>query len=312
VNSLIEFGLLAIIPLLFLNCFLSYPANAQILSSINKAITSSCVTKTGVIYAGTKDELFRSTDNAVTWTSLKSFSNASEFRAVYCAANGYIYVSAMNSYGAPFMDQSLTGLWRSTDGTQFVKVLTLEEAESIWGIDEDSNGIIYVGVYQLGNSNNARIYKSTDNGTAFFEVYNGGSYRHVHSITVDKANNYVYAGFGDTGTLSTIRGSSDGGITWEVILEGHPTMTAILVTPTARLLGSDYSNMGRIYRTTDDTSTVITLDAFYQNCFFLRRNPVTGNIYAGFKLDPSATFPLKCELYLSKDDGLTWTTIKTL
>ncbi|RJQ18402.1 MAG: hypothetical protein C4560_07615 [Nitrospiraceae bacterium] len=216
------------------------------------------------------------------------------------------------------MESSMPGLWRyksagGCDGaSDFTRVLLLTEEESIWGFDEDSKGNLYAGVYTLGRINNAKIFKSTNNGDSFFQIYDGGTYRHVHAIEVDTLTDYIYTAFADTNKTSVIRRSVDGGTNWEVLLEGIPQITAILATPTARLFGTDLSNMGRIYRTTDDFITTIVLDEWYQNCFFIRRNPISGHIYAGFKLDPSATSPLRAAIYTSKNDGITWEQLKTL
>ncbi|OHD23507.1 MAG: hypothetical protein A2Y38_12150 [Spirochaetes bacterium GWB1_59_5] len=290
----------------------TYTTNNAAVQPMNVAISSSAIAPNGVIYAGVGSDLKSSSDNGVTWVTLKSFANASEFRAIYAASNGYIYASAMNSYGAPFMDASLNGLWRSVDGTNFTRVIALGEAECIWGLDEDSTGNIYAGAYTLATSpTNDTVYKSGDNGGTWSTVYDG-SYRHVHSVSVDRSTDYVYVAMGDTSYTDTILRSTNGGASFAVIMSDLPQMTAMVASPTARLFGTDKSPLGRIYRTTNDTTYAVTLDTHYQNCFFLRRNPATGNIYAGFKLDPSATTNFFAGLYVSRDDGVTWNLIRTL
>lgn len=274
---------------------------------LNAAVSSSAITATA-IYAATKDTLFKSTDGGLTWTQLLTFPNATEVRAVYAAANGSIYVSGMSSAGAPYMASTDTGLWQSTDGTNFTRVLTLGEQECIWGIDEDASGNIYAGVYHLSAGNNSTIYKSTDNGATWGSVYSGVS-RHIHGVNVDKVSGVIYAVVGDNGPVNSLIKSSDSGATWDLFLTTIPQMTVALATPTSRLFGSDYPGIGRIYRTTDDATSTITLDTHYQNCFFLRRNPATGNIYAGFKTDPSTTGLLSAMVYVSTDDGISWTVV---
>jgi hypothetical protein len=278
---------------------------------LNQTVSAAAITSTA-IYAATADTLYRSVDGGCTWTLLKSFPHATEFRAIYVAGNGSIYISALSSGEAPYMSTDDTGLWRSTDGTNFTRVLALGTQECIWAIDEDASGNIYAGVYHLSAGNNASIYKSTDSGGSFSKVYAGGTNRHVHGLSVDRLNGYVYVVVGDNGSNKTALLSKDGGASWNLFLTSMEQMTSVLATPTGRLFGSDHHYIGRIYRTTDDTTTTVTLDSWYQNCFFIRRNPLTGNIYAGFKLDPTATSPLTAGVYLSRDDGVTWQAIQEL
>jgi hypothetical protein len=278
------------------------------LSTVNLPITSSAVTTDGTIFAGTTDGIYRSTDEQ-NWTKLRSFS-ADYFRCVFVDNNDNLYISAKTA------NANDSGLWRSSDGgTTFTRVITLAAGEHIWGIDQDSNGNIYAGVYTLEETANAKVYKGTNNGQTWTVVYGGGSYRHVHGVTVNKSNNYVYLLMGDNIATDNILRSTDGGATWNLVLNALPQMTACHAESSFRLFGTDKSGIGYIYRTTNDTTTTITLSSHYQNCFFIRKNEQTGNIYAGFKLDPSATKAnsnFRAVLYRSKDNGLTWQEVHVL
>lgn len=200
------------------------------------------------------------------------------------------------------------------DGATVTKVLQLSDRECIWGIDDDSSGYIYAGIYSLNTINNAKIYKSIDGGDNWTEVYDGGAWRHCHAIEIDKSNNYVYAAFGDSGSTNKTYRSTDGGVTWNTIINGSIPYqyTAILATSNYRFFGSDQSGYGTILRTSDDNTTETVLNTHYQNVFFLRQSDITGWIYAGFKLDPSATTNLTADIYISKDEGDTWELYKTL
>jgi hypothetical protein len=133
--------------------------------------------------------------------------------------------------------------------------------------------------------------------------------RHIHGLHSIGSNVYVVVGdsYGATQNYKSVdNGATFSGLS--LIMQ----MTDVLATPTCRLLGTDQQYFGRVYRTVDDVNFTIVLDTHYQNLFFFRRNPLTGNIYAGFKLDPSATsgpaWPSTnyADIYKSVDDGITW------
>lgn len=263
-------------------------------------------------YRFSGSELFKSVDNMQTWSVIKGFSNATQARCLYSTDNGYVYLSPYTTSSTSLLNSTDMGLWVSDDGTNFTRNLNLSNNATIWGITENSLGHIYVGTYTI-TGKYAEIFKSVDNGTSFSSVYaNNTTFNHVHDVAVDILTDDIYAALGDIGSGGILK-STDNGTTWIPILTSLPQMTSILTTPTSRLFGTDSSGLGRIYRSTDDTTATIVLDdEFYQNCFLLIRNNNTGNIYAGFKLDPTATMPLKCRLYVSEDDGLTWVVVKEL
>ena len=182
---------------------------------------------------------------------------------------------------------------------------------SIWGIDEDTNGNLFAGVYTRGDTvANARIYRSTDAGATWVSVYYGGStVRHVHDIAVDKSNNYIYASIGDkylSWTAYVIR-SIDGGNNWSQILTGIPQVVAIETIPGARLFGTDdpMSGNGRIFKTTDDTNYQQVLDTGADSYgLWFRTNPLNGRIYASFVSGEHS--PTTAWIYTSDNNGLNW------
>lgn len=140
---------------------------------------------------------------------------------------------------------------------------------------EDSNGNLFAGIYTTGlTTGNASIYRSTDGGGHWAVVYYDSSARHIHCITVDKSNNYVYASIGDERVSplwhTSVMRATDGGVSnssWKKIFT-LPQILAIEVVnaksangtlfPVARLFATDYDN-GQIYRTTDDVTLILFL-----------------------------------------------------
>jgi hypothetical protein len=84
-----------------------------------------------------------------------------------------------------------------------------------------------------------------------------------------------------------------------------PQVVAIEITPTARLFGSDYIN-GQIFRTTNDnTYTQVLNTGASSYCFWIRKNDLGSTVYAGFCGGEGS--PRNAGIYISSDDGLSWT-----
>lgn len=278
------------------------------ISFINNNGSNGVITSDFVYYGKGNDFIKYSIDTGE--EVLLTISGVSDWRCVFRHNSGNIFFSPMDSYSATIA-ASDHGLYKYNPvSDSVIKVLALTTRECIWGIDENSNGHIFAGVYSLAASN-GKIYKSTDIGNTFTLVFTptySVATNHTHVVFVDKSNDNVYICGGDNygGTLNYK--SIDGGTTFNPILTGKTInqFTAGIAGVGYRLFGTDQSPYGRIYRTTDDIDYTLVLDTHYQNCFFFRRSDITGWIYAGFKLDPSATTNLYSEIYVSKDEGLTW------
>ena len=285
------------------------------------ALENSWIAYDDTIYGSIGNILYKSTNGGVNWQQIHSFDGSSV--AVNC-----IYVNTINYvFASPISDVSNPdrGLWRSTNGgAGWTQVLTLPEACSIISMAEDSNGYLYAGVYTTpaGGHADAAIFKSTDYGETWFTVYYDGSARHVHSVAVDLANDYVYAAVGDlrvnsSWTAYTMR-STNGGANWEHLLN-LPQMMEILpidsmdafgnLVPVARLLTTDYDN-GLVLRTTNDQNYSVELDVGVQAYgFWQRRNDLNGDIYVSF-IGGEHPSPWVAGIWKSTDTGLTWNPYK--
>ncbi len=276
---------------------------------LSTPIQASWIATDGTLYAGSNETLYRSPDQGVTWEPLKNFSNS--LSSVFVDSRGYIYASPY-----PVVPASDTGLWMSNDtGETWSRVLSLPDYCCIWGIDEDSNGTIFAGVYTVGEGSsnaNARIYRS-NNGTTWQSVYYDASARHIHDVAIDKSNNYIYASVGDQWDpwyIQYIIRSTDGGDNWTQILTGMPQIVAIGIVPGARLFGTDASTNGEIYRTTDDLTFSRVFDTGgHSYGFWFAVNDVNGEIYASFL---SGDYPNQVSgIYKSSNNGESWSVYKT-
>jgi len=276
-------------------------------TTLTKPIQAAGVASDGTLYAGTFGTVYKSTDRGQTWSSaLISISNADDISCIFVAQNGYIYFSPVGGS----VGSSYTGLWRSTNqGQSWTRVLTLPTSECIWGIDQDTNGNLYAGVYTLGDANSdARIYKSTNNGASWSSAYYDSSARHVHCVRVDKSNNYIYAAVGDSmapWNINYVLRSTNGGSSWSKILTSMPQVVAIEAASGARFFGSD-AGTGRVFKTTDDSSYSTVLDTgTYSNFFWIRKSDLENKLIAG--LCAAEGSPRSGGIYVSTDSGSTWT-----
>jgi len=265
---------------------------------LNKSASFVEQLENGTLVIGAGDSIYLSVDSGSTISAAKlTVSGAVGWRRIWQAANGYIYASPIGTF-----DGTTAGLYRSVDeGQTFSRVLALT-TDSVWGIDETSTGIIYAGVY---GTEGCRIFKSTDNtGANFSSVYYDASLTHVHNVAVDRSNNYIYALFGDIGAVAQTYRSTDGTTFTAILGMDLPQCVGILCANGYRLFGTDRQYKGKIYKTTNDKAVTEVLSQEYGNCFFIRQNPITRNIYAGFIPDTSRQHAYR--LYKSTDNGATW------
>ncbi|MDH6309415.1 hypothetical protein M2451_002699 [Dysgonomonas sp. PFB1-18] len=277
---------------------------------LRKDITNAAILPDNMIIAAIGNKIVKYGLDGIE-TILLEINSVSDWRCLWCHSSGSVFFSPMNSYSEN-TDASNYGLYRY-DGTTVTKVIQLASRQSIWGIDEDSKGNIYAGVYSLG-VNNTDLYKSTDGGNTFTKLRSWSPLKHIHALYVDKLTDTLYVSLGDTYSVSQNFKSTDRGATFSPCIDSmRRQMTAIISSGKYRFFGTDHSPIGVIYRTSDDNTLEVSLNVgYYSNVFFLRRSDLTGWIYAGFKTDPSATSNLYCSVWVTKDDGDTWEIVKEI
>ena len=293
-------------------------------ANITKQIRASWIANDGTLYAGSNETLLKSLDQGLTWRPLLTFNGSApvDIARIYVNNLNYLFASPSSSAAANEL-----GLWRSIDnGQTWTNVLPLPLNCSISSIAEDSNGNLFAGIYTTGTIGNASICKSVDGGANWSTVYYDSGARHVHYVTVDKSNNYVYAAIGDVRVNPSwhayvIRSTDDGGSnsSWGKILDlpqilSIQTVDAKLpngtLIPVARLLATDYDN-GQIYRTTDDANFSLVLDTGAQSYgYWIRTNDLNGNIYASF-VGGENPAQWVAGIWMSANNGTTWTVYKT-
>ena len=202
-----------------------------------------------------------STDNGATWTLIHANAVIS-----FVDSRGYIYVSSDGLYR------------RSIDmGANWTTVLYLTSVATSF-IDkettcEDADGNIYAGVYQ--DSYNPRIFKSTDEGATFVDVFSTSSFPTRPQNTVVTRDTYV-------------RPTVANGHLYKCIVAGTTADASDPVWPTA-------------LRSTVTDGTVTWAESALQHVHGMSFDTYTGYIYASFDGDAA--------IFKSIDGGTTWVKI---
>lgn len=228
------------------------------------SIDASDVDSSNNIYAGSNDTLMKSVDGGVTWTAKYTIPDSpTTMRCCFVDSRDYIYISGWKAD-----DGNTTGdLLRSTDGgDNFSQVIDMDNGTAIWGIDEDSNGYLYVGDYSYGETGKGIIWRSTDGGANWDIVYQAsevaGIY-HIHDLRVNPSNDWIYASTGDA--IQRLLRSKDGGDSWTAIRgDSEPKFMAISFLNGDVYLGTDTTPPGNgIYKLVDDGTATPPITEFF-------------------------------------------------
>lgn len=255
----------------------------------------------GVIYAtrlkdvvNSYKTVHKSIDDGVTWTN--HYVGSGTLLLLRIDSRGYIFMVDLSNYL----------LMKSTDkGETFSTVLDMSAAEGVinpFGFDEAPNGDLYFGRYQTAF--NASIFKSTDAGDTWVEVWNNPVLQHVHGLRIDQVTGYIYAGIdANTGDMCIIR-SVDGGANWTTLISGRGYNSGGIVCGDGfRLFSNETSADTSIVRTTDDINFTTVLQTTYS---VKSTRYVDGVVYAFGVSFYANSYPA---IFRSVDDGVTWYTI---
>lgn len=161
------------------------------------------------IYIGSGD-LYRSTDNGISWDTLRENPNGGGINSIYSQNDIYIYYGIWG------------GIYRSTDGGEnWTEVLDLYNAEVINAIAENSQGKLFAGSISFqGDLSPGGIYNSTDGGATW--QLTGLNYHFVSSIVINDEDE-IFVGtnghwFNGSGRIYK---STDSGQTWDIVFDNH-------------------------------------------------------------------------------------------
>ncbi len=169
----------------------------------NNGLTTSNVISLAVnnnddIFAGTFNSgIYRSTDNGESWTQINTGLTLLNIRTIVINNDsGYVFAC---SGSTPFSG----GAFRSSNnGDSWTAINSGLPFGAIFSLAIDSSNYVYAG-----SGFNGGVYFSTNNGQNW--IASGLTNQTVLSLTIDKANDIIYAG-----TYTVVLKSTDGGLTW--------------------------------------------------------------------------------------------------
>lgn len=217
------------------------------------------------------------------------------------------------------------GVYRSEDGGKSFKNMGLKKSEHIGriAIDPTNSDIVYVAAYgPLWKSGGERgIYKTTDGGKNWKQVLNISEHTGFNEVMVDpRFPNIVYAAahqrqrkvftYIGGGPESALYKSTDGGATWNKMMNGLPTVNLGRIGLNYSPVNPDVlyavveaaEDKGGVFKSTDRGASWEK-----QNSFF-----TSGNYYQKIFCDPkdvNKLFIINPYMVVSKDGGKSFTNL---
>lgn len=187
----------------------------------------------GRLFALAGNDIYRSTDEGVTWMKVGDFNNFNaSFLLLYIDSRDYIFASVY-IFGQGWL------LKRSVDhGSSWSTVLSGYSA--LWEMDEASNGSLYLNNYvgTTPNEGNDFVLRSDDGGATWIETYNVSGIDHIHCVAVDDYTDEVYIATGDGQYQSTLQRYNSSTGNWDIL--SNDTKTILQYETTQITFDSDY------------------------------------------------------------------------
>jgi len=243
-------------------------------------IPSIVINQYDILFAGTYEGLFRSTNNGEDWNEVFDKSITS----MNIDNNDYIYVC--DHYADPYYEFST--LYRSTDQGESWLSLLVEDGYYFTNVAINPNGVIFVCSFGF-------IYRYDNNWTLIDNV-NRISKMAIHG------NGNIFGGSQKFGMFR----STDNGDSWDLINNGLDT-THLLITSVSInendviFIGTApnnlYSLTGKNYRSTDNGDNWIAIDSgLLGTVLHTIEFDSTNNIFGGTMMG----------VFFSSDNGNTW------
>ena len=171
------------------------------------------------LYAGTYGRVYYSTNGGVNWTSSSYLSYVYFYGLAVDPSNPSTIYGAGRLYVSGYYDMIFL---KSTDSGANWTYTSLESGGYSYGwciaVDPSNPSTIYVGGSGYTTTYEPKVYKSTDGGSTWAEVYTATSGYYVYSLAVHPTNsNIVYAGT----YLDGIYRTSNGGSSWTKVYTGY-------------------------------------------------------------------------------------------
>jgi len=209
-----------------------------------------------------------------------------------------------STHGAVFASADHQPLYRTADGGQTWAAC---QDVPVWRMDEDDDGNLYAGNYTKDVQHVATLYKSTDDGASWAEVFRDPTNDHVHTVRWDARAQRLYIALGDgrwPGHLTRAEAySDDRGATFHDLARGpRQGDTDVAFTDDYVIWCSD-DQSGRLFRVRRADGAIET--AFSDSQFIWFGVASGQQIYVGTMASrrPGGE---RAALLASADQGQTW------
>ncbi len=173
------------------------------------------------------NEIWRSNDEGETWYKLAGFNEEIKAFDIYKKDTSIIYVATR------------TNIYKSTNsGKDWIKKIFLPNAASDLNVNQMNSNVLYV---QLGGD----LYKSNDGGETVFKIFGPQVYTFKLN-QLDTSTVYAAVAYDDVGVTRGIYKSTDGGMTWQIKMNGIEYEPSNWIPPT-QVIEINPNNKNDIY-----------------------------------------------------------------
>lgn len=268
-----------------------------------------------VLWARKDNVLYESTDKGQTFDELYTFDRDT-IDTIDLTKGGSLLVSVSNGR---FTEDANNVIYRSMDmGKSFEPVLELPSGSAYhWSIASSDNDHVYISEYGYKKlpDNARRIFKSTDDGKSWLQVFDNGEHdnNHFHRIHVDSdAPNTIYQAVGD-GDNNTLLVSKDYGETWSSLVEAF-NPTGVAESGNYLVWGTDTHPGHGIYvmdKTSHEIVSSFVLPLEFAGPIYDVLN-MNGTLYAGVMSYDWESHVHDSTIWYSTDHGFTWDIFKRI
>jgi photosystem II stability/assembly factor-like uncharacterized protein len=252
-------------------------------------ITASFVRGNDVYLSDGSGELFKAddTDLSKPWQSVgKPFNGGA--RLLFVSSGGVIFASRDNDL--TFRSDDMGKTWRA--------VLPVPA----WRMTEDDRGNLYIGNYCKTEGIDATVYKSTNGGVSWVDIYHQNENHHIHTIGWDDRAKRLYIAFGDTARRGQAY-SDNYGETFKIIAQGRDEGNTDVAFTRDYVIWASDDQSGRVFRVSRETGNSETLMGQSQFMWFAVAKDE--QIYVGTMTSKEEGGERAC-LLASSDQGTTW------
>lgn len=272
--------------------FADWPVDASgyMIEPLSVNLAASFVRGSDVYLASADGKLYKADDRDLSkpWVDLNT---------PLAAGPRMIFAS---SAGVVFSSENDKPLWRSA-GAGAPWSICLDSP--VWRMDEDDLGALYAGIYIKDDQHVATLYKSTDGGASWAEIFRDPSNQHIHTVRWDDRAKRLYIAFGDNSSTRGQAYSDDRGATFTVIAAGRDQgHTDVAFTNDYVFWASD-DQSGRVFRADRQTGATETLMGVSQFMWFAVAD--AQQLYVGTMTSQKAGGE-RAALLASADQGDTW------